>query len=290
MVDDLTKAFGRRIDALAWMTPETKAEAKAKVATLYVGVGYPDKWIDYGPLQIARDDAIGNVAARRAVRIPASARQARTAGRPDRVVDDAADGERGQPAAAERARTSPPRSCRSRTSIRRATPPRTTAPSARRSATRSATASTTSAASSTPRAGSPTGGRRRISSTSSGRRGAGGAVRRLPAVPGPGDQRAPGAQREHRRSRRPGRGLRRLPPVAERPAGQRSRLLRRLRPELARQGARGGDPRSRSRPTATRRTTTAPPPSATSTRGTRRSSVTPAQKMYLPPDKRVRVW
>ena len=61
MVDDLTKAFSRRIDALAWMTPETKARAKAKVLTLYVGVGYPDKWIDYGSLQIAKDDAIGNV-------------------------------------------------------------------------------------------------------------------------------------------------------------------------------------------------------------------------------------
>ena len=61
MVDDLTRAFSRRIDALAWMTPETKARAKAKVSTLYVGVGYPDKWIDYGPLQIAKDDAIGNV-------------------------------------------------------------------------------------------------------------------------------------------------------------------------------------------------------------------------------------
>ena len=53
-------AFSRRIDALTWMTPETKAKAKAKVSTLYVGVGYPDKWIDYGPLQIATDDAIGN--------------------------------------------------------------------------------------------------------------------------------------------------------------------------------------------------------------------------------------
>jgi len=61
MVDDLTTAFSRRIDALAWMTPETKARAKAKVSTLYVGVGYPDKWVDYGSLQIAKDDAIGNV-------------------------------------------------------------------------------------------------------------------------------------------------------------------------------------------------------------------------------------
>jgi predicted metalloendopeptidase len=61
MVDDLTAAFNNRIDALAWMSAETKAKAKAKVKTLYVGVGYPDKWIDYGTLQIAKDDALGNL-------------------------------------------------------------------------------------------------------------------------------------------------------------------------------------------------------------------------------------
>jgi putative endopeptidase len=61
MVDDLTKAFDRRIDALQWMTPETKAKAKAKVKTLYIGVGYPDKWIDYTPLQIVKGDALGNL-------------------------------------------------------------------------------------------------------------------------------------------------------------------------------------------------------------------------------------
>ena len=60
MVDDLTKAFGSRIDALDWMTPETKAKAKEKVKTLYVGVGYPDKWVDYAPLEIVKGDALGN--------------------------------------------------------------------------------------------------------------------------------------------------------------------------------------------------------------------------------------
>jgi len=60
IVDDITTAFDRRIDNLTWMTPETKAKAKAKVATLYVGVGYPDKWVDYTALTIARDDAVGN--------------------------------------------------------------------------------------------------------------------------------------------------------------------------------------------------------------------------------------
>jgi putative endopeptidase len=61
MVDDLTKAFDTRIDALDWMTPATKAKAKEKVKTLYVGVGYPDKWIDYSSLEIKKDDAIGNL-------------------------------------------------------------------------------------------------------------------------------------------------------------------------------------------------------------------------------------
>jgi putative endopeptidase len=60
MVDDLTKAFGSRIDALDWMTAETKAKAKEKVKTLYVGVGYPDKWVDYTALQIVKGDALGN--------------------------------------------------------------------------------------------------------------------------------------------------------------------------------------------------------------------------------------
>ena len=61
MVEDLSRAFDKRIDALDWMTPATKAKAKEKLKTLYVGVGYPDKWIDYSTLTIAKDDALGNV-------------------------------------------------------------------------------------------------------------------------------------------------------------------------------------------------------------------------------------
>jgi putative endopeptidase len=60
MVANIKAAFGRRIDALTWMSPATKEKAKAKVATLYVGVGYPDKWRDYAGLEIRRDDALGN--------------------------------------------------------------------------------------------------------------------------------------------------------------------------------------------------------------------------------------
>ena len=60
LVHNLLKAFEIRIDALQWMAPETKIRAKAKLATLNVQVGYPDRWRDYSALQIAPGDAFGN--------------------------------------------------------------------------------------------------------------------------------------------------------------------------------------------------------------------------------------
>jgi predicted metalloendopeptidase len=60
LASDLIKAFGTRIDSLTWMSPETKTKAKEKLATLRVGVGYPDKWLDYSALKVAKDDALGN--------------------------------------------------------------------------------------------------------------------------------------------------------------------------------------------------------------------------------------
>ena len=60
MVANLLAAFGRRIEALDWMSPATKARAKAKLAVLKVGVGYPDRWIDYSGLDVVRGDAFGN--------------------------------------------------------------------------------------------------------------------------------------------------------------------------------------------------------------------------------------
>jgi predicted metalloendopeptidase len=61
MVRNIAAAFSRRIDALTWMAPETRAQAKAKLAVLKVGVGYPDSWRDYGNLRIVRGDAYGNL-------------------------------------------------------------------------------------------------------------------------------------------------------------------------------------------------------------------------------------
>ena len=61
MVRNILAAFGRRIDNLGWMAPATKAQARAKLAALEVGVGYPDRWRDYSALQVAADDAFGNL-------------------------------------------------------------------------------------------------------------------------------------------------------------------------------------------------------------------------------------
>lgn len=52
--------FPERIDKLEWMSPETKAKAKAKVATIKVGVGYPESWRDYSAVEIKADDPLGN--------------------------------------------------------------------------------------------------------------------------------------------------------------------------------------------------------------------------------------
>ncbi len=61
MVANLIAAFRKRIDALDWMDPATKAEAQAKLTTLYVGVGYPETWKDYSAYEVKADDIFGNV-------------------------------------------------------------------------------------------------------------------------------------------------------------------------------------------------------------------------------------
>jgi putative endopeptidase len=60
MVAGIIQAFDRRIDALDWMAPATRAEAKAKLRTIRVSVGYPDHWPGYDGLDLRADDAFGN--------------------------------------------------------------------------------------------------------------------------------------------------------------------------------------------------------------------------------------
>jgi len=60
MVSGIKSAFDKRIAALPWMAPATKQEAQAKVTSMRVGIGYPDSWRDYSSLEIRPDDAYGN--------------------------------------------------------------------------------------------------------------------------------------------------------------------------------------------------------------------------------------
>jgi putative endopeptidase len=60
LVHNLLTAMGQRLDALTWMSPETKAKAKAKLATYNPKIGYPTKWRDYSALEVKADDAVGN--------------------------------------------------------------------------------------------------------------------------------------------------------------------------------------------------------------------------------------
>jgi predicted metalloendopeptidase len=60
MVRNLRQAYAVGIDSLEWMSPATRAQAKAKLAKFTVKIAYPDKWRDYSKLEIRRDDLYGN--------------------------------------------------------------------------------------------------------------------------------------------------------------------------------------------------------------------------------------
>lgn len=61
LVANVKVAFAKRIDALDWMGPETKREAHAKLAGFNTKIGYPEKWRDYSGLEVRRDDLAGNM-------------------------------------------------------------------------------------------------------------------------------------------------------------------------------------------------------------------------------------
>ena len=241
--------------------------------------GYPDKWPDYAGLEVEPGDAFGN--AERAELFQLRRSLAKLGQPVDRVGvgDDAADGERGEPAGDERDEL--PRRDPAAALLR----PQAAGGDglrrhrARSSATRSATASTTRARCSTPRAGCTTGGRRRTSSTSRRRPqqlvAQYDAYKPFPDLAVKGQQTlgeniadvaglAAAYDAYHRVARRQagagGAGLHRRPAV-----------LRELRAELARKVARAGaaepDPDRRPRAGAS----TAPRRCGTSTRGIGRS-------------------
>ena len=55
MVAQIKSAFARRVETIDWLAPSTKQEALKKVETIVVGVGYPDQWRDYSSVEIGSD-------------------------------------------------------------------------------------------------------------------------------------------------------------------------------------------------------------------------------------------
>ena len=83
------------------MDPATKAEAQAKLTTLYVGIGYPETWRDYSAYEVKADDIFGNIWRGSLFDYHRKVARLGTAGGPQGMVHDAADGERRQSAAAK---------------------------------------------------------------------------------------------------------------------------------------------------------------------------------------------
>ena len=61
LVSNLSAAMEERLQTLEWMDDETRQAAQIKLGTFDPRVGYPSKWIDYSPLEIKPDDLLGNV-------------------------------------------------------------------------------------------------------------------------------------------------------------------------------------------------------------------------------------
>ena len=61
MVQRIESAMSQRINALDWMSPETKKQSLAKLAGIRNKIGYPDKWRDYSSVKITADDFGDNV-------------------------------------------------------------------------------------------------------------------------------------------------------------------------------------------------------------------------------------
>jgi putative endopeptidase len=60
MVHDIENAMDQDLESLDWMSPETKARARAKLQAVADKIGYPDHWRDYSTLVVQRGDAYGN--------------------------------------------------------------------------------------------------------------------------------------------------------------------------------------------------------------------------------------
>ncbi len=60
LVHEIEVSLGQDIRQLPWMSEATRQQALVKLSKLNRKIGYPDHWIDYSQVKIARDDFLGN--------------------------------------------------------------------------------------------------------------------------------------------------------------------------------------------------------------------------------------
>jgi len=61
MAANLKMAFDARLEKLTWMSAETKAKARSKLAKMAINIGHPEKFDDYKGLKIDDQDLYGDV-------------------------------------------------------------------------------------------------------------------------------------------------------------------------------------------------------------------------------------
>lgn len=61
LVANLRSALKQRLQQSAWLGDETRRRALEKLDTFVTKIGYPDQWKDYSGLEVRRDDLLGNI-------------------------------------------------------------------------------------------------------------------------------------------------------------------------------------------------------------------------------------
>lgn len=61
MINNLIEAYRQSITSLDWMTEATRKEALVKLSKFTGKIGYPNQWRDYSSLKVSADDLLGNL-------------------------------------------------------------------------------------------------------------------------------------------------------------------------------------------------------------------------------------
>jgi len=60
IVRNVTAAFRRRVEAVTWLSPQSRKVAVTKLDAVYFGIGYPERWPNYSTLVVSPADPVGN--------------------------------------------------------------------------------------------------------------------------------------------------------------------------------------------------------------------------------------